>query len=78
MKLNPVIVHPGTNTKRAATSPEIICPFGVRAGSLLGVPDTHQEHQPGEHGREAFQHVLSLELPRRYGYWFVRKLWIKQ
>jgi hypothetical protein len=75
---NPEIICPGTNTKLAATSPEIICPFGIRAGSLLDVADTHQEHQRRMHSQKPFQHLLSPELARTYSCRLVRKMWIKQ
>ena len=57
---------PGTNTKLAATSPEIICPFGIRAGSLIGVPDSREEHQRSMPAGNAFQHLLSSELTGIY------------
>lgn len=78
MKLEPVIVRPGTNTKLAATSPEIICPFGIRAGSLLDVPDTRREYQRVNDGMKGFQHLLSPELAHIYRPGLVRKVWIKQ
>ncbi len=71
-------VRPGTNTKLAATSPEIICPFGIRAGSVLGVPDRPQEHQHRMRSEKPFQHLLSPELARTYSCCLVSKVWIKQ
>ncbi len=78
MKLESEIVRPGTNTKLAATSPEIICPFGIRAGSLLDVLDNGRKRQQTKHAMKGFQHVLSLELAHTYRRKLVRKMWIKQ
>ncbi len=70
-------ICPSTNAKLAATSPEIICPFGIRAGSLTGVPDSRQEHQHRMNREKAFQQLLSPEVARRYRRGIVRKVWIK-